>query len=202
MATEWHLSRRSDHCVGCNAALAAGSIYHAYLYEQGDNYDRRDYCTGCEPPADPPAVGFWRARRPAAGHVQSSAIAFDREAVFAFFQRLGDADTSQQRQFRFVLALLLWRKKVLKLVETTPVDGGEVWRFVAPHVSEEYRVDRPDLSDDDATRLSTQVEALLSSGMSADDLFTGSDETAVAADAADPVSSEPQAESPAEPQSA
>lgn len=171
MATEWHLSRRSDHCALCNTALAAGSTYHAYLYEQGDNYERRDYCTTCQPPADPPSVGFWRARRPVAGQTNHHSYAFDREAVFAFFQAIGDADTAQKRQFRFVLALLLWRKKVLKLVETLPVADGEVWRFVAPHVQEEYRIERPELSDDDATRLSTQVESLLGSGLSGDDLL-------------------------------
>lgn len=182
MATEWQLSRRSDHCLGCKTALAPGSIYHAYLYEVGESYERRDYCTQCPPPADPPAVGFWRARRPAAGEAPPSATHFDREAVFAFFQRLGDPDTAEKRQFRFVLALLLWRRKVLKLNRTDPPTDAqpEVWHFTAAHVAEQYRVERPDLSDDDASRLSAHVEKLLSTGAMAEELA----DAAPAADAA------------------
>lgn len=169
MATEWQMSRRSDHCLSCAAALGAGAVYRAYLYESAQGYERRDYCDVCTPPADPAPVGFWRGRRPVSTD-SASAAPFDREAVFAFFQRLSD-DTPERRQFRFVLALLLWRKKVLKLESADSGANGETWRFVAPHVGESYAVERPDLSDDDATRLSADVERLIAGGQADETLL-------------------------------
>ena len=60
-----------------------------------------------------------------------------------------------------MLALLLWRQKVLRLVDTVSDGAAETWQFVEPHGSETYSVSRPPLADEEIERLSTQLERLI-----------------------------------------
>lgn len=159
MSHEWQMPRRGEACSACQTAFEPGTAFNAYLYETSAGYERRDFCVNCTPHAEPEPIGFWRTRRPQPA--ARKIAAFDREAVYAFFQRLQAADAAGQIQFRFVLALLLWRKKVLKFDETVHADGNEVWRFTQPQTHETYNVTRPELDETEIERLSDQLEQLL-----------------------------------------
>jgi hypothetical protein len=136
----------------------------AYLFESPEGYERRDYCASCRPPDEPFAIGSWKTRRlqPAVKAAQK----FDREALQGFFEQLEDAETAERRQLRFVLALLLWRKKALKFEGSGVEDGREVWRFVAPRSGAAHTVVRPDLDEERLERLVEQLEGLLSGEVS------------------------------------
>jgi hypothetical protein len=156
---EWEMPRRGERCAGCQSEFGPGDVIQAYLFESPKGYERRDYCVKCRPPDEPFAIGSWKTRRPqpAARKAQQ----FDREAIQRFFEQLEDADTPEKRQLRFVLALLLWRKKVLKF-ERSAADGGrEVWHFVAPRSGAAHAVVRPDLDEARLERLGEQLEGLL-----------------------------------------
>lgn len=157
------MPRRADVCCTCSRAFDAGETLQVLLFEAAAGYERRDYCRACVP-ADAPAAALaaWKTRRPAVS--ERKAVPFDREAIFGFFQRL-DADAAAEKlQFRFVLALLLWRKRVLRFERAEPSDGGEVWHFAAPRGEPAFAVTRPELAEDELERLSEQLEAVLAGG--------------------------------------
>ena len=159
MSVDWSMPRRADVCASCQRAFAVGEAVQAFLYDAAAGYERRDYCQTCQPPEQPAPLGVWKTRRPepATRKVQP----FDREAIYGFFERLEDAQEPHQVQFRFVLALLLWRKKVLRLERTAAVDGHEAWEFVAARTGTPHRVVRPELDEQQLERLSGQLEQLL-----------------------------------------
>ena len=86
---------------------------------------------------------------------------FDRRAIYALFRRLDPGSDPRRQQLRFVLALLLWRKKVVTLDRTRPSDAGEVWEFRDPRTEETFDVSHPELDDNAAEQLSQQLEAVL-----------------------------------------
>lgn len=159
MVADWEMPRRGERCAACDAVFDAGTVMHACLFVTTAGYERRDYCTSCGPSGDTPPVAEWRTRRQAP---EKPRRAFDRDTIIAFFQRLTEPQSPEQLQLRFVLALLLWRKKILQLVETEPGADGEIWRFRAPADNTRYDVVRPELDDDRAEALSSQIEQLLS----------------------------------------
>lgn len=161
MANDWQMPRRGATCNVCQREFEPGDPVRAFLYESAEGYERRDFCASCEPPEQPPAVGFWKTRRPQPNVKKD--VAFDRAAVFEFFERLEDADTPERRQLRFVLALLLWRKKVLKFDRSVATDDSEMWHFVVPRTGANHAVQRPDLDEEQLEHLGTQLEALLAS---------------------------------------
>jgi hypothetical protein len=159
VSDDWEMPRRGEACAMCRHSFEPGETIHACLYESPAGYERRDYCTNCQPPDKPFAIGSWKTRRPEPATKKTQA--FDRETIYGLFERLEDADTPQQQQLRFVLALLLWRKKVLKFDRSETREDGEVWHFVVPRTDDAHSVQRPDLDEEQLDRLGTQLEVLL-----------------------------------------
>lgn len=162
MATDWQMPRRAENCVGCAKSFEVGDAIRVALYESAAGYERRDFCATCPPPVEPAPLAVWRTRRPTPS--TRPAQAFDREAIFGFFQRLTDSTEAAHIQFRFVLALLLWRKRVLKFTETKLAGDGEIWRFATLRGDQTFDVTKPDLDEDQIERLSAQLEDLLAGG--------------------------------------
>lgn len=165
---EWTMTRRNETCAACGHAFAVLEPFVAYLYElpaagpsreDGPAFERRDYCVACPPPSDPPPIAHWRTRRPEPS--QRRAMPFDREGVLRVFEDLESATESDRLRFRFVLALLLWRRRVLKFDETRQAPGGESWRFHLVGGERRYDVLRPELDDEQIERLSAQLEQVV-----------------------------------------
>jgi hypothetical protein len=163
VTNEWQMPRRGEACDGCRRGFEPGDPIQACLYESPEGYQRRDYCADCEPPDEPVPIGSWKMRSPEPAARKT--VTFHREAIFGFFQQLEDAETREQRQLRFVLALLLWRKKVLKFDRSEANDDGEVWHFAVPRTGAAHAVERPDLDEDRLEQLGAQLEGLLASGV-------------------------------------
>lgn len=69
----------------------------------------KDYERGC-PPDQPPI--FWRAFKKIAGHREPT---LDLQSLRLLFDRLGNVDDDRARALRYFCALLLLRKRVLKM---------------------------------------------------------------------------------------
>lgn len=162
MATDWQMPRRSEACQACNKSFAVGDAIRVLLYESPAGYERRDFCGTCEHPVEPPPLALWRTHRPAPS--TRPAHAFDREAIFGFFLRMSAVEQPAQIQFRFVLALLLWRKRVLKFTDSRVENGAEAWHFVTVRGDQSFDVVKPELDEDQIERLSQQLETLLAGG--------------------------------------
>lgn len=160
MGEDWQMPRRGEMCDMCRRSFDPGETIQAYLYESPEGYQRRDYCAGCQPPDAAFAVGSWKTRRrePAA----PKAPAFDREETYRLFEQLHDVDAPQQCRLRFVLGLLLWRKKVLRFDRSETRDGIETWHYTVPRTGDHHTVARPELDEQQLEQLGAQLERLLS----------------------------------------
>ncbi len=166
MAVEWKMPRRSERCVGCETAFEVGDVIFVSLYETADEgYERRDTCENCVIPDDPQRIGSWRTRRPEPSTPRTRP--FDREALLGFFDRLAEPETLAQVQFRFVLALFLWRKKAIEFETSRPTDAGETWVFTQGE--RRIELERPPLDEDEVERLSLQLEELMQAGVPVDE---------------------------------
>ncbi len=155
---DWQILRAAHVCARDGRAIEPGEMFRTYLFEAGEGYVRHDFCVNCHPENESEAVGSWQSRRPARG---AKAITLDREAIYGFFQRLADATEPAKVQFRFVLGLFLWRKKVMKFETTEVTDAGEAWHF-STKTGDRHRLLRPDLDEERMEFLSRQLDLLLS----------------------------------------
>jgi hypothetical protein len=111
---DWKITRDRTACDRPGCPLPSAQQYFVVL--EFPACVRRDLCDACfcdhERRAESPVV-FWRAQRKATG---SKEVVLDLASLRALFDRLGALADDRARSLRYFCALLLLRKRVLKLV--------------------------------------------------------------------------------------
>ena len=161
MQSEWEFSRSSGQCAVSGRALAEGESYYAVLFETPQGYERRDYAADAW--TGPPEGHFcyWRTCVPVKNR-QSGPVPVDHELLIQFFLKLEESDCEVRQQFRFVLALLLMRKRIIRLDKAEREGEREYWIMRLVSDQSEHRVLNPRLGEEEVQRLSQQLTAILS----------------------------------------
>jgi hypothetical protein len=148
--------------VTCERVLEENETFYAALVERAGALERLDYDE--EHWAGPPEGAFchWRSRVPV--KQQKQRVAVDNETLTELFRRLGEADFAGQKQFRFVLALWLMRKKVLRCEQTVLQNHLELWEMRLVSEDNVYRVERVALTDAELESVNEQLRSLLEGG--------------------------------------
>jgi hypothetical protein len=81
--------------------------------------------------------------------------------LMAFFERLEKETEQEKVNFRFVLALILMRKRILKYDETKNVDDQELWRLRIVGEKQIVEVINPHLDEEQIEQLSSQIGEIL-----------------------------------------
>ncbi|MCC6580452.1 MAG: hypothetical protein IT440_08420 [Phycisphaeraceae bacterium] len=143
-ATTYHVERTTGQCAVTGRALQVGESYIATLLEidpvkPGDPGLKRqdvsldEWNKGFRPPR---LFCHWRATVPEAH--QKKRLFVDDQVLYNLLIRLADDTQPQRMAFRFVLALILMRKKLLRYdgVKQKPDAEGrnQPWWLVTPKV--------------------------------------------------------------------
>ncbi len=158
---EWELESSTGCCAVTGRALEEGEEFFTVLLEDGESFRRVDY--SLEAWEGPPEGCFcsFKTRVPVKGKPKKLLV--NNELLLAFFVRLADETEVVRLQFRFVLALILMRKRLLRYEGTTMEDGREVWNMIRADDKSAHRVVNPRLSDDQIQGVSEQLGAILHS---------------------------------------
>ena len=170
MAKEYDITRTTGRCAACDREMQPGEEFVATVRQAPDDADvqflRRDLCLGCwgaseaEAADDPDVLGTWRSRVPAPREKKKTFV--DDEVLVGFFERLDGADEPAKVQFRFVLALILMRKKLL-VYDRSDVDGagGDVWTMHFRGADKPCKVIDPHLDEEQISSVSRQLGEVL-----------------------------------------
>lgn len=116
MAEDWKIQRDRTACTRPGCPLPTSRSYFAVL--QWPACVRSDMCDACfqdyerRCPAGEPPI-FWRAFRKPSG---SKEPVLDLNSLRALFDRLASVEDDRARALRYFCALLLLRKRVLRMV--------------------------------------------------------------------------------------
>lgn len=99
----------------------------AALRDEPEGMNRVDCCPDCWPAFDRAGVlAFWQTAMPAPDQ-PARKLFVDDNVLCELFERLAHAEDPDRLNFRFVLGLILMRKRLLAC-ETTRIDNGrEIW---------------------------------------------------------------------------
>ena len=135
------------------------------LFEDGEGFRRCDYSHDSW--NGPPEGSYCHFKSRIPIKQKRKKLLVDNEILVSFFLRLGDETEPVRLQFRFVLALILMRKRLLRYEGSEVEDGVEVWRMVLATDKSEHRVANPRLTDEQIEGVSTQLSAILHGDMGA-----------------------------------
>ena len=102
---------------------------------------------------------FWKTKLAAPNEKKELFISDDM--LMAFFERLANETEPEKVSFRFVLALVLMRKRRLKYDSTKNDDGREIWRLTMSGEKDLVEVVNPHLNEDQIEQLTSQIGQIL-----------------------------------------
>jgi len=157
---DWQISKPLGQCYGTNQPFEVGQEYYAALVETDEGLERRDFSCAYWQEAKPPVYCFWKSRMPEEGGKKRLLV--DDEMLMAFFDRLAEETETEKVQFRFVLTLILMRKRRLKYdASRTDEQGREIWTLGVTGQDRQVEVVNPHLTEDQIEQLSGQVGQIL-----------------------------------------
>jgi hypothetical protein len=134
---DYEVQRSTRHCAATGRELAPGESFYSVLVAEGADLRRCDYSVEAwqGPPAQ--AVGWWKAQVPDRNATRRHWAPND--LMLQFFDDL--AEQPERQDMRYVLSLLLVRRRVMRLEENAKDEQGrEVLVLYCPRRDANYRV--------------------------------------------------------------
>jgi hypothetical protein len=157
--SEWEITKPLGQCYGTERKIEYGEEYFAALVETEEGLQRRDFCDDYWESQKPDVFCYWKTRLPEPG--QKKQLFVDDQMLMAFFERLEKETEQEKVNFRFVLALILMRKRILKYDETKNVNDQEIWCLRKVGEKETAEVINPHLDEEQIEQLSSQIGEIL-----------------------------------------
>jgi hypothetical protein len=143
--TEYQIQPGSRRCSLSGRELSPGESYFSVLTDEAGKFVRRDYAKESwqGPPAE--AFSFWAGKVPTPDARRRPQI--DDELLLDCFGRLEGQTDPGRVNFRYVVGLLLMRRRRLRLDGAGREDGIEVVYLRCPRSGTRYRVVNPALTE-------------------------------------------------------
>jgi hypothetical protein len=157
--TEYQIDANTRRCAASGRELRAGERFFSVLLQDGSKFVRRDFSSeGWQGPLHG-AIGFWSGRIPAGD--QPRRLPIDDELLFDCFVRLEEEADPARIRFRYVVALLLMRRKRLKFDEARAENDQEVLALRCPRSGCVYSVVNPRLTEEEMVAVQDEVFEVL-----------------------------------------
>lgn len=161
---QWDLERPAGRCASTGRPLEEGDDFYTVLFEDGDAFRRADYAVDAWHGPPPGSFCHFKTRVPL--KAKRKRLLVDDDILDTFFDRLASETEPLRIAFRFVVALLLMRKRRLRYDGSTTQHGIELWRMTRLRDGSTHDVVNPKLTDERIEAVSRQVTAILHGDMS------------------------------------
>ena len=147
-------------CAVCGGVIAPDEKFMACLRETSIGFERADCMTACWDKLDRATViAFWKTTMPRPEARRK--VFVDDEVLAALFERLAEVTEPSKLNFRFVLGLILMRKRLL-VYEGSRKDGDrEIWSMRPKGREEKLDLLNPQLTEEQVMDVSRQLGEIL-----------------------------------------
>lgn len=107
--TNYDIHGPARTCSATSRELRAGEKVYSVLWDEGGQFVRKDYAADAWPGPPAGAIAWWAGRIPEAGRPAKPTI--NDDLLVDCFEHLADTTDPGRLRFRYVVALLLMRRK-------------------------------------------------------------------------------------------
>jgi hypothetical protein len=158
--TQYDLAAPARVCAATGRTLPPGERIVSVLTDDGGKLVRQDFSADGWPGPPPNAVAHWQGKVPTATAPKRPAV--NEPLLFDCFDHLAGQTEPNKVHFRYVVALLLMRRKRLKFEDVKrTADGGEVLVLRDTRGGKRVEVRDPRLSEDEIEGVQAQVFQVL-----------------------------------------
>ncbi len=152
---DYNIKPLGKNCSASGEPLTPGSTCYSVLVMDDGKLARVDF--NADSWSGPPdnAIAHWRSAVPDAK--EETVNPLDPDYLFEYFERLSEDTSERDQKMRYVLALLLVRKRRLQ-IDGTRQDGDESFlEFSGTRGEGHFEVRDPELSEDEIEQLQVQL---------------------------------------------
>jgi len=168
LITEWNIQSRGHGCEVCGRTFADKESYHTLLVEEKSEFRRSDVCATCWPTKFLDAqslsgfISHWQGVYEAPPPVTE---AIQKDTAETLLRKLIEQNDPQHAPAAYILAVMLERKRILKVKEQVVRDGQRIFIYEQPKTGDVFTIADPDLRLDQLELVQRDVAALLEHGL-------------------------------------
>ena len=169
LMNEWNIQSRARACAACGKSFADKETYHTLLFDEKQDFRRSDVCAACW------QIQFSDGARERKGFVSywqgvyeapvQAPEAIRKDTAESLLRKLVELNDPQHIPAGFILAVMLERKRILKVREQLVRDGRRVFVYEQPGTGDVFTIVDPGLRLDQLEQVQRDVAALLEHGL-------------------------------------
>jgi hypothetical protein len=167
---EWHIQSRAHGCQVSGIRFEDKQAYFTVLFEEKRELKRIDVCEavwrdqyGADPSKVPGYISHWKGVYEAPPAAPPEAIR--KESAETLLRKLIEQNDPQHGPACYILAVMLERKRLLKVKQQFRRDGVRVFVYEQPKTGDLFTITDPDLQLDQLETVQRDVADLLENGL-------------------------------------
>jgi len=166
---DWNIQSRANACEACGQSFVDRQPYHTLLFDERQDFRRQDICTPCWQKQFSDGarerkgfISYWQ------GIYEAPPPAVDpihKETAETLLRKLIEQNDPRYVPAGYILAVMLERKRVLKVKEQIVRDGKRTFIYEQPKTGDVFTITDPDLKLDQLEEVQHDVAALLEHGL-------------------------------------
>lgn len=167
---EWNIQSRARACQACEKHFADQQHYHTTLLDLKHEIQRRDLCEACwkqehgEGAADRKGfISHWQGVYEAPPPAPPEAI--QKENAESLLRKIMESNDAKYAAASYILAVMLERKRILKVKEQFKRDEQRVFVYEQPKTGDIFTIPDPGLQLNQLEAVQRDVAALLEHGL-------------------------------------
>ncbi len=165
---EWNIQSRAHVCEACSQPFTDKQPYRTILFEAGKELRRSDICELCAGKAGDLRlhdgyISHWQGiyEAPPAQPVE----AIQKETAETILRKVIEQNDPRYASAAYILAVMLERKRILKVKEQFQREGQRVFVYEQPKTGDIFTIADPDLHLDQLEQVQRDVAQLLEHGL-------------------------------------
>jgi hypothetical protein len=169
---EWNIQSRGHACQSCQTAFEDKQVYHTILFDEKRDFLRTDVCEKCwneqyqEARDRKGFISHWHGQYEAPPAAPVEAI--QKSDAESLLRKLIERNDPRYAAASYILAVMLERKRLLKVKEQIRAEGKRIFVYEQPKTGDIFTIPDPDLQLNQLETVQHDVAHLLEHGLPGD----------------------------------
>ena len=169
---EWNIQSRGHACQSCHRPFVDGEVFHTVLSDEKRDFLRLDVCVACwkeqytESRERKGFISCWHGEYEAPPAAPVEAI--QKENAETLLRKLVVLNDPAHAAASYILAVMLERKRILKVKEQIKTGGKRIFIYEQPKTGDVFTIPDPDLQLNQLEEVQRDVANLLEHGLPGD----------------------------------
>jgi hypothetical protein len=167
---DWNIQSRAHFCGLCEQPFEDKQPYHTALFEEAEGLRRQDICTQCWDGdrqttlrAQAGFISHWQGVYEAPPPPEADPI--QKENAESLLRKLIEINDPRYIPAGYILAVMLERKRILRVKEEWRREGQRVFVYEQPKTGDVFTIVDPELQLDQLEAVQREVASLMEHGL-------------------------------------